>query len=826
MSSAAQRKMLEKAVGAKGPEFMPQGGGMFGGSTLQYTDKPYQPPMTPAEAWIAAGGAVDPTTGKPMAGNAAHRKTGIDDKDLTLAPRYQKGEGIVDAFGRVIVPEHLFVQGAVPDRRHRTFDQRSLLGLNPMAGGLGMYAGPMAKGGFVPNFQSQQRKSLRLGQPIPGGQSLGRASEFRQRKSGLRERFGKSTAFGDRLHVPAQLTPFSNLPGESLFPRLQQQGAFGPPMPRTRMQHPSSSRGVVPEFNQPRRLPRSLDPSGRASLPVWGHARGGFVPNFQAGPRPTDPHAGLPQQIQGMSRPDLEKWLNPTDQDGNPNRQLAIERQQKLWQWTAPQGGSPWSELERGSGANSGTYYRNPRTQWYRQNVGPILHKIQKQRGAGYYQGFRPAHGGPRTPNVPMIHAAGQFGAYTAADQTTMANNPLHQYSMGPAQSELFASPDAPQMQTLDQYFRGPQGVGYDVRKIEQAWILAQSNPHYMQWFQTHVVPYMRKNKIFTTDRGKTFNYGQASMTNQFAPAMAAQQQQMAAQKRAVSWEQYAQNQFSQGGMPALNQWANKLSKAYKDGKINKQQLDHGISIYKKYSSGTLGHTPQSSSHGFAYANMGAQRGGFVPNFGVFQVPGTGNGDTVNANVPEGSFVLNKKASAALMGARRGGETPNVPVRLEPGELVVTDPTPAARRGLAEVNADIPRFQEGGDVLEKRISATLSGNQAPVDSDGVNQLNELAARLEELTRVTADGTSQVTTAIGDNAGSVSEAVYSAGHDQQNATLEAARQSIANQVAPVNNVTINNNNPAGTNLQDQIGQSPSADHRQNNYGMRIAKQLKA
>ena len=89
-------------------------------------------------------------------------------------------------------------------------------------------------------------------------------------------------------------------------------------------------------------------------------------------------------------------------------------------------------------------------------------------------------------------------------------------------------------------------------------------------------------------------------------------------------------------------------------------------------------------------------RGGMIPNFGVFQVPGTGNVDTVNANVPAGSFVVNKKASAALMGARRGGETPNVPVRLEPGELVVTDPTPAARRGLAKVNADIPRFQKGG----------------------------------------------------------------------------------------------------------------------------------
>ena len=219
-------------------------------------------------------------------------------------------------------------------------------------------------------------------------------------------------------------------------------------------------------------------------------------------------------------------------------------------------------------------------------------------------------------------------------------------------------------------------------------------------------------------------------------------------------------------------------------------------------------------------------RGGMIPNFGVFQVPGTGNGDTVNANVPAGSFVVNKKASAALMGARRGGETPNVPVRLEPGELVVTDPTPAARRGLAKVNADIPRFQKGGEVLQKRLSATLSGDQAPAGSGEANQLNELiVAKIDELVRAYVDGTLQVTTAISDNAGSVSEAVYSAGHDQQNATLKAARESIANQIAPVNNVTVNNNNPAGNDSYKQLA-IPAADHRQNKYGMRIARELKA
>ncbi|HEV2790114.1 MAG TPA: hypothetical protein VGV69_02300, partial [Solirubrobacterales bacterium] len=83
------------------------------------------------------------------------------------------------------------------------------------------------------------------------------------------------------------------------------------------------------------------------------------------------------------------------------------------------------------------------------------------------------------------------------------------------------------------------------------------------------------------------------------------------------------------------------------------------------------------------------QKGGAI-------VPGTGEGDTFHTALPLGSFVLNKKATAAF-GFQRGG---NVPVMLEPGERVFT-PNEVQRVGprrLQEMNAAVPRFQSGGEV--------------------------------------------------------------------------------------------------------------------------------
>ena len=59
-------------------------------------------------------------------------------------------------------------------------------------------------------------------------------------------------------------------------------------------------------------------------------------------------------------------------------------------------------------------------------------------------------------------------------------------------------------------------------------------------------------------------------------------------------------------------------------------------------------------------------------------VPGTGNTDTYHTTLPEGSFVVNKQATAEnmdilgpMMGMNRGGEATGVPVVLTPGEAVI-----------------------------------------------------------------------------------------------------------------------------------------------------------
>jgi hypothetical protein len=83
------------------------------------------------------------------------------------------------------------------------------------------------------------------------------------------------------------------------------------------------------------------------------------------------------------------------------------------------------------------------------------------------------------------------------------------------------------------------------------------------------------------------------------------------------------------------------------------------------------------------------QRGGAI-------VPGSGSGDTFPTSLPAGSFVLNRRATAAF-GFRRGGD---VPVMLEPGERVFPpDEVRQVGRGrLQSMNAAVPRFQQGGDV--------------------------------------------------------------------------------------------------------------------------------
>jgi len=75
---------------------------------------------------------------------------------------------------------------------------------------------------------------------------------------------------------------------------------------------------------------------------------------------------------------------------------------------------------------------------------------------------------------------------------------------------------------------------------------------------------------------------------------------------------------------------------------------------------------------------------------GPVRVKGSGYGDRVPMNLPAGSFVLNKKASAYL---QNGGM---VPTMLEPGEMVYGPGQWGA--GTAALNSSVPRFQTGGLV--------------------------------------------------------------------------------------------------------------------------------
>lgn len=85
----------------------------------------------------------------------------------------------------------------------------------------------------------------------------------------------------------------------------------------------------------------------------------------------------------------------------------------------------------------------------------------------------------------------------------------------------------------------------------------------------------------------------------------------------------------------------------------------------------------------------GQQEGGFT-------VPGTGSGDKVPAALREGSFVLNREATAGVYGYKGGGR---VATMLEPGERVFT-PEEVNRIGpgnLVAMNKAIPR-QKGGPI--------------------------------------------------------------------------------------------------------------------------------
>lgn len=88
------------------------------------------------------------------------------------------------------------------------------------------------------------------------------------------------------------------------------------------------------------------------------------------------------------------------------------------------------------------------------------------------------------------------------------------------------------------------------------------------------------------------------------------------------------------------------------------------------------------------------QSGGFI-------VPGSSQGDSYRTKLPAGSFILNRRATAAF-GLQRGGQ---VPVVLEPGERAFM-PHEVRRFGqgnLEALNAAVPRFQKGGKLTEPQL---------------------------------------------------------------------------------------------------------------------------
>jgi len=92
----------------------------------------------------------------------------------------------------------------------------------------------------------------------------------------------------------------------------------------------------------------------------------------------------------------------------------------------------------------------------------------------------------------------------------------------------------------------------------------------------------------------------------------------------------------------------------------------------------------------------GKAAAGFQGGGSVFDVPGTGSGDSFPMLVPPDSFVLNREAAAAFFPRQVGGM---VPIVTEPGERVFS-PEAAAQMGgwLEWANSAVRRFQGGGNV--------------------------------------------------------------------------------------------------------------------------------
>jgi len=122
----------------------------------------------------------------------------------------------------------------------------------------------------------------------------------------------------------------------------------------------------------------------------------------------------------------------------------------------------------------------------------------------------------------------------------------------------------------------------------------------------------------------------------------------------------------------------------------------NAVKNFDTTTTGALGDVKGQTRRTLVAFGVSAQGFGVRKQKGGAIVPGSGEGDTFHTSLPLGSFVLNKKATAAF-GFQGGGR---VPVMLEPGERVFM-PNEVSQVGhgrLQEMNAAVPRFQSGGAV--------------------------------------------------------------------------------------------------------------------------------
>jgi len=160
---------------------------------------------------------------------------------------------------------------------------------------------------------------------------------------------------------------------------------------------------------------------------------------------------------------------------------------------------------------------------------------------------------------------------------------------------------------------------------------------------------------------------------------------------------------------PFRSESHNKLVLAAGDVRSWQQATTGGIGVVQT-SFNQFAHRLGISGAQFGVTAGGKQRGGPVGfQGGGFTVPGNAVGDVFNTALPLGSFVLNKKATAAY-GFQAGGL---MPVALEPRERVFLPPEvkkigPAS---LEAMNRAVPRFQEGGEVGK---GSALGGFKPPL----------------------------------------------------------------------------------------------------------------